>query len=327
MKKIIDESIIQSLRCPVTHSNLEYYNGFFSTIGNNRKIKYPVINNTPILINESNSLFTIEQYESNKNTTRDSSKIIKDSKSRIRKVVSSLIPSLTTDLASSNNFNLLEREIKENNESPVILIIGGATLGSGMSNFMKSNKATIIESDVAFGPNTNFIFDAHDIPFKNKTFDAVIIQAVLEHVLDPVRCVSEIYRVLKDEGLVYSDTPFMQQVHMGKYDFTRFTYLGHIYLFKDFDKIKSGMSSGPGSALSWSIYYFLISFTERKILRRLIYVIVSVLGIPLKSLDYLLKERRCAYDAAGGFYFIGRKSLKKRSDAKILDDFIGCNTR
>ncbi len=323
----MDRDIIKNLRCPKTHSNLKLHGGFLYATSDDRQIKYPVINNIPILINESNSLFTIKQYESNKQITIDSNKIIKDSKSKIKRIVSNLIPSLTVDLASFDNFSLLEEEIKKNSTLPVILIIGGATLGSGMSSFMKSSDVIIIESDVAFGPNTNFIFDAHDIPFKNKTFDAVIIQAVLEHVLDPKRCVSEIHRVLKDRGIVYSDTPFMQQVHMGKYDFSRFTYLGHICLFKDFDKIKSGMSSGPGSALTWSIYYFLISFTERKILRRLIYAIVSVLGIPLKSVDYLLKEKRCAYDAAGGFYFIGRKSLKKCSDAKILDNFMGCDIR
>ena len=33
-----------------------------------------------------------------------------------------------------------------------------------------------------------------------ETFDCVIIQAVLEHVLDPKRCVKEIHRVLKKDN-------------------------------------------------------------------------------------------------------------------------------
>ena len=52
----------------------------------------------------------------------------------------------------------------------------------------------------------------------------------------------EIYRVLKSDGIVYIETPFMQQVHGGKYDFTRFTYLGHRRLFARFQEIESGIS-------------------------------------------------------------------------------------
>ena len=63
------------------------------------------------------------------------------------------------------------------------------------------------------------------MPFKE--IDLVIIQAVLEHVMYPNKVVSEIYRVLKNDGLIYSETPFMQQVHEGPYDFSRFTESGH----------------------------------------------------------------------------------------------------
>ena len=82
----------------------------------------------------------------------------------------------------------------------------------------------LVETDVSFGPRTALICDAHNIPFAEGSFDGVVAQAVLEHVLDPYSCVAEIYRVLKPAGLVYVETPFMQQVHMGRYDFTRFTH-------------------------------------------------------------------------------------------------------
>ncbi len=49
----------------------------------------------------------------------------------------------------------------------------------------------------------------------------------------------EIHRVLKDDGIVYADTPFMQQVHEGAYDFTRFTLSGHRWLFKNFALLDS----------------------------------------------------------------------------------------
>ena len=113
------------------------------------------------------------------------------------------------------------------------------------------------------------ICDAHDIPFADGSFDAVIAQAVLEHVVDPHRCVAEIHRVLNAQGVVYAETPFMQQVHAGRYDFARFTHLGHRRLFRMFQEIDSGAVCGPGMALAWSYQYFLMSFTTSKTLRKL----------------------------------------------------------
>ena len=105
---------------------------------------------------------------------------------------------------------------------------------------------------------TSLICDAHDIPFADGCFDGVIVQAVLEHVMDPGRCVEEIHRVLGDNGLVYAETPFIQQIHMGRYDFTRYTHSGHRRLFRRFEEIASGPVGGPGMALAWA--YQVLSF-------------------------------------------------------------------
>src|SRR4029079_11363432 len=82
---------------------------------------------------------------------------------------------------------------------------------------------------------------------------AVLVQAVLEHVLDPARVVGEIHRVLRPDGLVYAETPFLQQVHAGPYDFTRYTSSGHRYLFRSFEEIAAGPVAGPGTQLLWSV--------------------------------------------------------------------------
>ena len=100
-----------------------------------------------------------------------------------------------------------------------ILVIGGSIKGQGMDSIYSSESFEIVGSDVSFGPYTKIVLDAHDIPFEDEVFDCVIIQAVLEHVIDPQRCVNEIHRVLKPSGIVYAETPFIQQVHMRQYDF------------------------------------------------------------------------------------------------------------
>jgi SAM-dependent methyltransferase len=144
--------------------------------------------------------------------------------------------------------------LKLNN--PRILIVGGGELGSGMDDFYSVLKENIVSFDIYDSVNVQFVADAHMIPFRNDIFDMIIIQAVLEHVLDPHKVVSEITRVLKLQGIVYAETPFMQQVHEGPYDFTRFTESGHRFLFRSYNLISSGYISGVGSALLWSLDFF-----------------------------------------------------------------------
>lgn len=64
-------------------------------------------------------------------------------------------------------------------------------------------------------------------------------------------------RVLKPHGMLYAETPFMQQVHERAYDFTRFTANGHRWLFRRFEQIDAGVNrgSGAGPALAWSVRY------------------------------------------------------------------------
>ena len=190
-------------------------------------------------------------------------------------------------------------------------------------NHLNNDAIKLVETDVSFGPRTTLISDGHNIPFEDDVFDGVVVQAVLEHVVDPFRCVDEIYRVLKQNGLVYAETPFMQQVHMGKYDFTRFTHLGHRRLFRKFEEIDSGPVSGPGMALAWAYKYFILSFVTSKRARRFFSFIAHITSFYLKYFDSYLIDKPGTYDAASGFYFIGRKSHLILSDRELIKLYRG----
>ena len=103
------------------------------------------------------------------------------------------------------------------------------------------------------------IADAHSLPFGDETFHAVVATAVLEHLIDPQRAMEEVHRVLVPGGLLYSEVPFMQQVHEGAYDFTRFTLSGHRRLARRFEELDSGAVAGPATALGWAIEHFALS--------------------------------------------------------------------
>jgi SAM-dependent methyltransferase len=137
--------------------------------------------------------------------------------------------------------------------SPLVLVIGGGTMGNGVDAIYADRRTRVVGFDTYSSPLTQFIADAHRIPVASESVDAVLIQAVLEHVLDPGQVVGEIQRVLRNGGLVYAETPFLQQVHAGPYDFVRYTSSGHRYLFRAFEEIAAGPVAGPGTQLLWSI--------------------------------------------------------------------------
>lgn len=193
---------------------------------------------------------------------------------------------------------------KRMSPKPSILIIGSGTQGNGTENLWTDPGIVRTGIDIYPSQTVDFIADAHFLPFRDMTFDGVFIQAVLEHVVDPQTVVAEIARVLKLDGVVYSEIPFMQQVHEGAYDFTRFTPLGHRRLFRHFACQAVGGLGGPGIVLAWSVKYFLWALTRSKALSIVLASPVFMIG---RLLDKFTSEK-ALWDAPSGSYFLGTKT-------------------
>lgn len=304
----LDSNILEILACPHCKGDLQNLECA------NCKLTFPVVEEIPILINDNNSLFKIENFLKKNDTTYKTSK-------NWKRKLKPFIPSITLNLTNQENLTTFFSHLKEKN--PKVLIIGGGITENGLKTSRIPDSITFVESDVTFGIQTDLICDAHDLPFKDESFDGVIIQFVLEHILDPYRCVAEIYRVLKKDGLVYSDTPFMQQVHAGKYDFLRFSYLGHRRLFRNFIEIKSGASCGAGVVLAWSYCYFLKSFFTNQTLGQIAWAFGSFTGFWLKYFDYFLIKNPTAFDASSSYFFIGMKANTILSDEDLIAGYKG----
>ncbi len=271
---------------------------------------YLSVDGKPVLINFTYSLvneniFANEGGESN--VVRTSSRLILS----IRKLINGVSP------ITRKNISRLCGEI-EVLKDPKILIVGGGEIGSGIAELYSKFSNNIVSFDIYNSKHVDFIADGHFIPIIDAVFDVVIIQAVLEHVLIPHDVVAEIHRVLKPNGIVYAETPFMQQVHEGPYDFTRFSESGHRYLFRDFQLISSGYTAGAGSSLLWSLDFFFSGiFRTRKAGKLFRFVFFW-----LRKFDILIPQS-FNIDAASGIYFFGRKSHSQMPQKQIIDHYMG----
>lgn len=301
------------LRCPCCREELTSSEDILSCTGCGTK--FPVVEGVPVLLNEPSSIFTMKDVIGHRDT------FFPDTRSgRFKAALRRFVPSLNWNLKATANYHrlgaLLARRARRR-----VLVVGGSIVGTGLDAL---TGVELVESDIALGAGrVLLICDAHDIPFADGTFDGVVAQAVLEHVVDPQRCVDEMHRVLAPEGMIYSETPFMQQVHAGRYDFTRFTHLGHRRLFRRFEEIDSGAACGPGMALAWSYQYFLLSFARTHVARGVLKAFAALTSCWLRLFDRYLIDRPGTLDAASGYYFLGRKCQQVLADRDLIQTYRG----
>lgn len=98
-----------------------------------------------------------------------------------------------------------------------VLNIGGGT--HRYKDFFPNQVAI----DIDPGRHPDVVGDAHNLPFEDQSFDAVLCAEVLEHLIDPMQAISEMRRVLKPGGRAIITTRFVFPVHDYPGDYYRFT--------------------------------------------------------------------------------------------------------
>ena len=306
------------LRCPATGHPLELRDGEYV---NPEGRRYPVVDGVPVLIAEERSLFSPADFTPG---------AADPPRSRATQVVRRVRRLASRNVGVESRLQRLVEEIRASarGERATVLFVGGGIVGAGMEAVLSRPDLDFVETDVYIGPRTAIVCDGHDLPFADGTFDAVVCQAVLEHVLDPPRVADEIHRVLAPGGVVYAETPFMQQVHEGAYDFTRFTHLGHRRLFRFFDEIESGAVGGPGMALAWAARYFAMSWMPTLGWRRTAADLLATLLFGwMTRFDERLARTPGGLDAASGVYFMGRRRDSPVEDRDVIAAYRGAMRR
>lgn len=137
----------------------------------------------------------------------------------------------------------------------------GLVLNIGSGNSPRHEK--VVNVDMMDYENVDIVCDIHHLPFKDNSIDAVMSVAVMEHVREPAFVLKEVHRVLKPGGRIFSVIPFMQPFHASPHDYQRYTLSGIEYLHRDFNKVESGVYSGPVSGALWAVQEKLLPLSCR----------------------------------------------------------------
>jgi SAM-dependent methyltransferase len=301
------------LRCPADHSRLLPVADHLRclTCGTS----YPVVGGIPVLIHGANSVFAIADYMEGAGYAGPSYGRAADHARGWRRGYRRFARWLADAPSSIRHPDAQHAmaHVAASRPRPRVLVIGAGGVRLGTQG------DRVLHTDVAFGPAVDAIADAHDLPFDDGAFDLVVANAVLEHVADPQRCVAEIHRVLDRGGFVYAVTPFLQPVHMGAHDFTRFTPIGHRRLFRHFDEVAAGVALGVGSVLAFTLGATLQSVSSRRGWRLAARGMGLLLTPPLRRLDRWLRH---GADMAGGCWFMGRRREGAPvSDRALVQDY------
>jgi SAM-dependent methyltransferase len=145
-----------------------------------------------------------------------------------------------------NNFYLKNRkdfrdqilsEIKPNDD---VLDIGKAMREKHQDIICKSLETLDVND---FGSYPDIICDiCSDVTELQNKYDKIICIAILEHVYDPFRAVSNLRKMLKNNGIIYGMVPYLYHYHAPQdlkfQDYFRFSKDALAYLFKDFDNVE-----------------------------------------------------------------------------------------
>ena len=139
-----------------------------------------------------------------------------------------------------NQKDFRDRILSEIDQNDHILDIGMA-----MRDKHKKIQSQILETlDVNdFGEYPDIICDiCSDISGLEKKYNKIICIAILEHVYDPFLAISNLKKMLKDNGIIYGYVPYLYYYHAPNdlkfQDYFRFSKDALAYLFKDFNDVE-----------------------------------------------------------------------------------------
>ena len=173
-----------------------------------------------------------------------------------------------------------------------------------------------INVNLAPFPNVDVVGDAHCLPMAAVSIGVIHCEAVLEHLEQPDRAVSEMFRVLKPGGYVFAATPFLQAFHGYPDHFQNFTLAGHRALFarSGFEVVDSGPCVGPAFALVDVVSNWAREHLPGRLLSRVTWLGIRLVGRAFVQLDRVLLRAEGAHVLASTTFVLARKPCSRAAE-------------
>jgi SAM-dependent methyltransferase len=170
----------------------------------------------------------------------------------------------------------------------------------------------LVNLDLVRTAAADVLADAQALPFPDGCFSLVISQETVEHVPDPFRAVREAARVLRPDGTLYLQAPFIIGYHPGPEDYWRFSRDGMRRLIEQAGLVcvRIEQAVGGGTAM----YRIAVEFWAGILARILppIYLpvkaLASIIFYPLVWCNGFLARGKQSDRIPGGYFAIGRKT-------------------
>lgn len=270
---------------------------------------YPLFHGTPILIDEHDSLFKIDDIMSNLPTTQSPGYRNRNYlKNYVRQKI---LPTLSADRSFNERYNRLA----ENVAGGPVLIVG---VGDKIDYFSRCfSKSKVVTADVHCQFGADIVFDAHKIPFQEESFALVLAGQVLEHTVRPWIVAQEFQRVVKNGGYIQIEVPFAFPYHGAPYDFYRFTPSALRFLFSQCVLETLEVPEGTWSAAATVMSQALIDSFKNRLLRMMAVAAGRIFLWWIKYLDNLVKP---TFNIPKGYAATYRFDGQSREQQQLLED-------
>ena len=258
--------------------------------------EYPVISGIPApIIDESIQQLLFTKYNTQK---------------PLKERIKSCIPIPDERLWTLRAKKVVKRILKEKNPNDMKMIV--INMGSGVESFYKKAFKPfqgLIRIGIPHDGAVNAYGDAMALPLKNDSVDLFISSSVIEHLPDPEKAVSELFRTIKPDGLVYAEIPFIGTYHMVPFDYQRYTISGIESLFNrhGFVLVEKGICTGPITALVLLFQHIIIEAIPWGPPQYIIRLILTWILHPLKYLVFIFGQSKWGEYLACNFFYLGRK--------------------
>lgn len=127
----------------------------------------------------------------------------------------------------------MDRFLKSQATDSRVLEIG-VPGGAGYAHFFPNHTTLDINPE----RKPDVVGDIYELPFPDASFPTIVMIEVLEHLTEPSRALTEIYRVLTPGGTLILTTRFLAPPHDTPHDYFRFTSFGLEYLLRDWQDVQ-----------------------------------------------------------------------------------------